>query len=184
MVAGGGGGGGATGFGRGGGGGAACPLVADTPPTPSALLKSRESGARLGWGTPPLTASPSWPRPPPVVSPGACDESPLDPSSPPDNRPPQPPHLDLWGSPCRGQGRGRRGGGELAVGHHRKLHRLRDPRWPPGGGGEGCRQGSREGFRGEWGSGAGRRRGQLAEEEVCGWRGLTPGWRRRASQAP
>lgn len=29
-------------------GGTACALVVETPPTPSALLKTRERGARLG----------------------------------------------------------------------------------------------------------------------------------------
>lgn len=67
-----GGGGGAKGPGRGGGGGAACPLLVDTPATPSALLKTRESGARLGGGTASLTPPPSWPRPSQSLAPGLC----------------------------------------------------------------------------------------------------------------
>lgn len=38
--------------------GAACPLVVETPPAPSALLKIRETVARLGWGTPSPTQNP------------------------------------------------------------------------------------------------------------------------------
>lgn len=46
------------------GGGAACPLVTETPPTPSALLKIREIVAQLGWGTPvPNSGSPTGPAP-------------------------------------------------------------------------------------------------------------------------
>lgn len=56
------------GLGRGGGGGAACPLVVETPPTPSALLKT-ESGARLVWGAPSLTRHPPTGPAPSVVSP-------------------------------------------------------------------------------------------------------------------
>lgn len=41
--------------------GTACPLVVETPPTPSALLKTRESGAQLGWTTPPPTQHPLQP---------------------------------------------------------------------------------------------------------------------------
>lgn len=40
------------------GGGAACPLVTETPPTPSTLLKIREIVAQLGWGTPSPTQDP------------------------------------------------------------------------------------------------------------------------------
>ena len=44
------------------------------------------------------------------------------------------PNLDLCGSPGRGQGGGRGGGGEFAVRHHGELHRLGDPGRSPGGG--------------------------------------------------
>lgn len=70
-------------------GGTACPLVVETPPTPSALLMTKESGARLSWATSPATQHPlKLPLPFSIDhnKPCSCDPEPLNPSS----------HRDKW----------------------------------------------------------------------------------------
>lgn len=129
-------------LGRGGGGGAACPLVVETPPTPSALLKTRESGARLGWRTTSLIQHPPT-GPAPVI------RSPLNPSSHHDNwqedplnPSPRHPALGLGLTRPRPEKKQMR---RLRVCHRATPGAARAPEpaavsWGAGGWGAGCRQ--------------------------------------------
>lgn len=137
-----GGGGGAVELGRGGGGGAACPLVVETPPTPSALLKTRESGAQLGWRTTSLIQHPPT-GPAPVI------RSPLNPSSHHDNwqeaplnPSPRHPTLGLGLTRPKPEKKQMR---RLRVCHRATPGAARAPEpaavsWGAGGWGAGCRQ--------------------------------------------